>query len=129
MIKHCIIKCKNTYTYSSNQNWKVLEGQLWMEKMWDLEKIWDLEFNDKDLSLWLLCLMTFIKSCLLYHVSIYKRGLGKHAYLHGLKLDNEFKTSLHMSSIRLLVSMNSILFKNTHFLCGHMQNKMASGLW
>lgn len=50
-IKHCIIKCKNTYTYSSNQNWKVLEGQLWMEKMWDLEMMWDLEFNDKDLSL------------------------------------------------------------------------------
>lgn len=99
-----------------------------MEKIWDLEKMWDLEFN-KDLSLWLPCLMTLIKSCLLYHVSIYKTGLGKNAYLHGLKLDNEFKTSLLMSSTTPLVSMNFFPFKNTHFLCGDTQNKMESGQW
>lgn len=94
-----------------------------------MEKMWDLESIDKDLSLWLLCLMTLIKSCLLHHISIYKTGLGENAYLHRLKLDNEFKTSLHMSSTTLLVSMSFFLFKNTHVLCSHIQDKMESRQW
>lgn len=55
--------------------------------------------------------MTLIKSCLLYHVSVYKTGLGKNAYLQGLKLDNEFKASLYMSSTTPLVSWISFPLK------------------
>ena len=80
-----------------------------------MEKIGDLESNDKDVSLWLLCLMALILSFLLYHVSIYKTGLGKNAYPHRLKLGNEVKTSLPMSGTRLLVFIHFFPFKNTHF--------------